>query len=251
MRQAEPNGPVFALEAVGKRFGYRAALSEVSCEVPAGAFALLLGSNGAGKTTLLRLLSTLMRPSSGRILFRGQALPGAAPEARRNLGMISHESRLYPDLTARENLRVFGRLYGVQGLAARIARALGEVRLDDVADVPVRAYSSGMLKRLSIARLLLYGPRVLLLDEPYSGLDQASIALLDAFLADFQRQGGTTVMVTHQFTGGVALATRALVLHQGRLVYNQPAQGLTPGRCAELLQQAGAGDPSPAAAGGS
>ena len=102
----------------------------------------------------------------------------------------------------------------------------------------VRAFSSGMLKRLSIARLQLYGPRVLLLDEPYSGLDQASIALLDDYLAHFREAGGTTVMVTHQFTAGVALTTQALVLHRGRLVYNQSAQGLTPARCAELLQEA-------------
>ena len=243
--------PVFTLEAVGKRFGYRAALEAVSAEIPAGAFALLLGSNGAGKTTLLRLLSTLMRPSSGRILFRGEALPAASARARHDLGMISHDSRLYPDLTAKENLRVFGRLYEVAGLPARIAAALEQVHLDDVTDVPVRAFSSGMLKRLSIARLLLYGPRVLLLDEPYSGLDQASIALLDAFLADFQRGGGTTVMVTHQFTAGVGLATRALVLHRGSLVYNQPAQGLTPGRCAELLQEAGTGGAPAAARAGS
>jgi len=238
--------PVYTVEAVGKRFGYRSALDAVSFVVPEGAFALLLGSNGAGKTTLLKLLSTLMRPSSGRLLFRGQALPGASAQARQDLGMISHDSRLYLDLTARENLRVFGRLYAVAGLPARIASALAEVHLDDVADVPVRAFSSGMLKRLSIARLLLYKPRVLLLDEPYSGLDQASIGLLDDFLAGFQRAGGTTVMVTHQFTAGVGLATRALVLHQGRLVYNQPVQGLTPSRCAALLQAAGA---APAAVG--
>lgn len=229
---------VFTLETVGKRFGYRAALEELSLEVPEGAFTLLLGSNGAGKTTLLKLLSTLMRPSSGRILFRGHALPGAAARARQDLGMISHDSRLYPDLTARENLRIFGRLYAVPELGARIADALAEVRLDDVADVPVRAFSSGMLKRLSIARLQLYGPRVLLLDEPYSGLDQASIALLDDYLARFRAGGGTTVMVTHQFTAGVALTTQALVLHRGRLVYNQAAQGLTPARCAELLHEA-------------
>jgi heme exporter protein A len=233
-----PAEPVYRLEAVCKRFGYRDALREVGCEIEPGAFVLLLGGNGAGKTTLLGLLSTLMRPSSGRIAFRGQALPGAAPRARRELGVISHESRLYLDLTARENLRLFGRLYGVAELTARSAAALAAVGLDDVADVPVRAFSSGMLKRVAIARLRLYEPRVLLLDEPYSGLDQASLALLDGYLADFAAQGGTTVLVTHQFTAGVALATRALVLHRGRLVYNRAAYGLTPAHCAELLLEA-------------
>ncbi|HKI98638.1 MAG TPA: heme ABC exporter ATP-binding protein CcmA [bacterium] len=232
---------IFAVQSVGKRFGYRDALSDVSFSVPTGAFTLMLGSNGAGKTTLLKLLSTLMRPSSGTVLFRGESMTAAAARVRQDLGMISHDSRLYLDLTARENLRVFGRLYGVETLSDTIASALAEVRLDDVADVPVRAFSSGMLKRLSIARLRLYRPRVLLLDEPYSGLDQASIALLDEFLAGFQSGGGTTVMVTHQFTAGVALASHALVLHQGKLVYNQSTQGLTPARCAELLQETGAG----------
>jgi heme exporter protein A len=236
---------VFTLEAVGKTFGYRTALEEVSLEVAPGEFVLLLGNNGAGKTTLLRILSTLMRPSSGRVLFRGRPFPAAAPQARQDLGMISHESRCYPDLTALENLRVFGTLYGVEQVGARAREALANVRLADVEDIPARAFSSGMLKRLSIARLLLYRPRVLLLDEPYSGLDQASIALLDEFLAGFLRNGGTTVMVTHQFTAGVALATHALVLHQGRLVYNRPAEALTPARCAELLQDTGAGGAPP------
>jgi heme exporter protein A len=239
---------VFTLEAVGKTFGYRTALEEVSLEVAPGEFVLLLGNNGAGKTTLLRILSTLMRPSSGRVLFRGRPFPAAAPQARQDLGMISHESRCYPDLTALENLRVFGTLYGVEQVGARAREALANVRLADVEDIPARAFSSGMLKRLSIARLLLYRPRVLLLDEPYSGLDQASIALLDDFLGRFRDQGGTTVMVTHQFTGGVSLATRIVVLQQGRLVYNLPAGGATAEQCAELLHRVGGRHPPPAGA---
>jgi heme ABC exporter ATP-binding subunit CcmA len=226
---------------VGKRFGYRAALEAVSLDVAEGEFMLLLGNNGAGKTTLLRVLSTLMQPSSGNIAFRGEPFPKGAPMARGDLGMISHDSRCYPDLTAVENLKVFGTLYGVVDLAGRIDKALAEVRLEDVRDLPARAYSSGMLKRLAIARLLLYHPRVLLLDEPYSGLDQDSIVILDDFLRRFREEGGTTVMVTHQFTGGVGLATRVVILHRGRLVYNFPASQITPDRCAELLQQHGRG----------
>ena len=230
---------VFALTAVGKHFGYRTALEAVSLEVTEGEFVLLLGGNGAGKTTLLKILSTLMRPSAGSVLFRGEPFPGAAPLARRDLAMISHESRLYADLTALENLRLFGTLYGLHGLMAPAREALAEVRLADVADIPVRSFSSGMLKRLAIARLLLQRPRVLLLDEPYAGLDQGSVTLLDDYLSRFTRQGGTTIMVTHQFTGGVRLCTRIVILHQGRLVYNRPACAPTAERCAELLGRYG------------
>lgn len=232
-----PASKVYELEQVGKRFGYRPALEEVSFSVEEGDFVLLLGNNGAGKTTLLRILSTLMRPSSGRVLFRGEPMERTAQSARSSLGMISHESRFYLDLTARENLHVFGKLYGVANLRARIARVLEEVRLEGAPNIPVRGYSSGMLKRLSIARFLLYQPKVLLLDEPYSGLDLDSLGLLDQFLEEFRNQGGTTVMVTHQFTGGVGLATRIVLLQRGRLVYNQSVSGVTPEKCADLLRQ--------------
>lgn len=235
--------PVYSLSSVGKRFGYRSVLENISLDVAPGEFVLLLGNNGAGKTTLLRILSTLARPSSGEVRFRGAPMAGNEA-ARAEVGMISHDSRFYPDLTAWENLRVFGTLYRVQDLRTRTAEALAEVRLDDVPDIPVRGFSSGMLKRLAIARLLLYHPDVLLLDEPYSGLDQASIRLLDGFLGAFRDGGGTTVMVTHQFTGGVALSNRAVILQRGRLVYNQAVEGLTPEQCAALLQQHG--NPEPA-----
>lgn len=230
---------VYSMEGVGKRFGYRAALEDVSFEIAEGEFVLLLGNNGAGKTTLLKILSTLMRPSSGRLAFRGEPFPAAASSARRDLGMISHDSHSYPDLTALENLRVFGTLYRVPDLRRRCVEALEAAQLGDVPNVPVRSFSSGMLKRLSIAKVMLYRPRVLLLDEPYSGLDMSSVELLDAFLRRFQAGGGTTVMVTHQFTGGIALATRIAVLLKGRLVYNQEEHQVTAAHCAELLHRFG------------
>jgi heme exporter protein A len=234
--EATPGPPAFRLEGVGKRYGHAVVLDGLSFDVPSGESVLLLGNNGAGKSTLLRILSTLMRPSAGLLRFRGAALPQAAQAARRELGMISHDPRLYGDLTARENLRVFGTLYGVAELAPAIAGALEEVRLEHVPDVPVRTFSSGMLKRLALARLLLQRPTVLLLDEPYSGLDQASVALFDAFLERFRRQGGTTLLVTHQFTPGVEGFTRVVILHGGSLVYNQSVTGLNAAACAALLR---------------
>lgn len=231
--------PIYTMEGLGKRFGYRAALEDVSFEIMEGEFVLLLGNNGAGKTTLLKILSTLMRPSSGLLSFRGQPFPAAAAAARGDLGTISHDSHSYPDLTALENLRIFGTLYRVPDLARRCLEVLEATQLGDVPNVPSRAFSSGMLKRLSIARVMLYRPRVLLLDEPYSGLDQSSVGMLDSFLREFRDGGGTTVMVTHQFTGGVGLATCIVVLLSGTLVYNQKEEGVTAARCAELLHELG------------
>ena len=230
--------PLFSLSGIGKRFGYRWVLRDVSLDIGQGAFTLLLGNNGAGKSTMMRMLCTLMRPSMGEIRFRGEPLRGDTAQARGEIGVISHESRCYPDLTAQENLKVFGTLYGVSALSGAIVEALERVGLSHAAGIPARAFSSGMLKRLSIARLMLYQPRALLLDEPHSGLDQESIGLLDQYLRDFQAGGGTTIMITHQFTGSVSLADQVVVLQQGRLMYNQPESGITPARCAALLQEA-------------
>jgi heme exporter protein A len=236
--------PVFTLAGVTKRFGYRTVLRDISFGIEAGEFVLVLGNNGAGKSTLLKLVSSLMRPSEGELSFAGRPYRAAGPDLRRALGMISHESRLYGDLTARENLHLFGTLYGVAELKARIAAALAEVRLEGYPDLPTRAFSSGMLKRLSLARLLLYEPTVLLLDEPYSGLDLTSVELLDRFLRRFRDRGGTTLLITHQFTGGVGLATRILVLQQGALVYNRHEQDVTGQRCAALLAEYGGAAPA-------
>lgn len=237
--------PVFSLDRVSKRFGYAFALREVSFELAEGEFALLLGNNGAGKSTLLRILSTLMRPSAGIVRYRGAPYPASHAPARQELGVMSHESRLYGDLTAEENLRLFGTLYGVPELPAAIGAALRRVGLHDVPGVPTRAFSSGMVKRLALARLLIQRPRVLLLDEPYSGLDQGSLELFDAYLEEFRAGGGTTLLVTHQFTNGLGRCGRVLVLHRGRLVYNRPAAGLDAAACAALLREHAGGMPAP------
>lgn len=229
--------PVFSARDVGKRFGHRHILRALSFEIASGDFLLLLGSNGAGKSTLLRILSSLMRPSSGEMEFNGRPYAKAGAELRGAIGMVSHESQFYGDLTARENLKVFGGLYGVENLGEKIPAVLQQMRLDTFPDVPVRAFSSGMTKRLALGRLALYQPRVLLLDEPYSGLDQDSVKLLDNFLRTFKEGGGTTVMVTHQLARGVAHCSHLMILHQGGLVYNQPATKLTGDRCAALLDQ--------------
>ncbi len=237
--------PLFSVSTLSKRFGHRFVLEDISFEIFPGDFLLLLGSNGAGKSTLLKILSSLMRQSGGSLHFDGKPYSAAAAGLRKAIGMISHESQFYGDLTARENLRVFGTLYGVQDLRGKITTALEEFDLAGFPEVPVRAFSSGMVKRLALGRLALYDPRVLLLDEPYSGLDQDSVKLLDAFLERFKGSGGTTVMVTHQFTRGVAHCDRLLILHQGALVYNQQVQNITGDHCATLLDRYSHAPPPP------
>ena len=229
--------PLFSATNLGKRFGHRQILRELSFQVEAGEFLLLLGSNGAGKSTLLKIMSSLMRPSNGRLLFKGRPYAAVGAELRAAIGMISHESQFYGDLTARENLKVYGALYNVENLTRKIPAVLEEVRLNTYPDVPVRAFSSGMTKRLALGRLALFQPQVLLLDEPYSGLDQDSVKLLDFYLERFKSSGGTTVLVTHQLARGAAHSTCLMILHQGALVYNQAAEGLTGDRCAALLDQ--------------
>ena len=229
--------PLFSATDVGKRFGHRHILRALSFEIQSGAFLLLLGSNGAGKSTLLRILSSLMRPSSGEIRFNGRPYSKSGVELRGAVGMVSHESQFYGDLTARENLKVFGGLYGVEDLAKKIPAVLESMRLDAFPDVPVRAFSSGMTKRLALGRLALYEPRVLLLDEPYTGLDQDSVKLLDSFLSTFKEGGGTTVMVTHQVARGASHCNHLMILHEGGLVYNQHAAEFTGDRCAALLDE--------------
>ena len=233
--------PEFSLRGVVKRFGHRTVLRDLSLEIPRGEIVLLLGENGAGKSTLLRLLSALTRPSGGELLFRGRPLQGDVAQAmRRELGVLSYEARLYPDLTARENLRVFGTLHGVPDLAARVERELERVGLGDVPEVPVRTFSSGMSKRLGLARLLLNEPRIVLLDEPYAALDARSQGLMDSLLHNLRAAGGTAVVVTHQFPPGVSACTRAAILHQGILRYNQPVERLDAAGCAALLRQVAA-----------
>jgi heme exporter protein A len=230
--------PEFSLRSLAKRYGHRTVLRDLTLDIVPGEIVLLLGENGAGKSTLLRLLAALTRPSDGELLFRGLPLKGEAAQGlRRDLGVLSYEARLYPDLTARENLRVFGTLHGVVDWKDRSEAVLERAGLREVPEVPVRAFSSGMTKRLGLARLLLTRPRVVLLDEPYASLDGASQGLIDELLRELRASGGTAVVVTHQFPAGVSVCTRAIVLQQGTLRYNQPVSNLDAAACVALLRQ--------------
>ncbi|CAK7040315.1 MAG: ABC transporter ATP-binding protein NatA [Paraeggerthella hongkongensis] len=202
---------------LSKVFGNRRAVDNVSIEVPQGAFLSIFGPNGAGKTTFLRVLSTLARASSGSATLMGIDIKEEPDKARDHIGLISHNSMLYPDLTAEQNLLIYARLYGVENPEARVLELLESVELKHRRLDVVRTFSRGMTQRLSIARALIHDPDVVFLDEPYSGLDPHAVEIFDE-LIEQQREGRTFVMVSHDLQKGFAMCTHALVLAKGKVV---------------------------------
>ncbi len=204
-------------EGLTKVFGGRRAVDDVTFAVPQGAFLSIFGPNGAGKTTLLRLLATLGRATSGQAWLMGIDVKEEPDRAREHLGLISHNSMLYPDLTAEENLMIYARLYGVEDPRSRVLELLDAVELKHRRLDVVRTFSRGMTQRLSIARALIHDPDVVFLDEPYSGLDPHAVEIFDDLIAS-TRAGRTFVMVSHDLQKGFAMCTHALVLSKGRVV---------------------------------
>jgi heme exporter protein A len=200
-----------------RSFGGRRAVNGVDFTLDEGDCLALFGPNGAGKTTLLRVLAGLLKPSGGMAKVAGVTLPGG-PELRALIGLISHASMLYGALTARENVEFAARLYGVRDPRAAATASLARMKMLGRADSPVRALSRGMQQRVSIARAMVHAPRLVLLDEPFTGLDDAGAAALGELLAELRAHGTTLVLVTHNIQEGLSLATHAAIMQEGRLV---------------------------------
>ena len=209
--------PAITVEHLTKSFGGRKAVDNVSFTLPEGAFLSVFGPNGAGKTTLLRMLATLARPTEGAITLAGISLKEEPEQAREAIGLISHNPMLYPDLTAEENLLLYANLYGVRDPQKRVVELLDAVGLKHRRLDRVRTFSRGMTQRVSIARALVNDPSVVLLDEPYSGLDPHAMRIFDELIASV-RANRTFVMVSHDLDKGLALADHVLVLARGRVV---------------------------------
>ncbi|MCS6773483.1 MAG: heme ABC exporter ATP-binding protein CcmA [Anaerolineae bacterium] len=208
-------------QGIGKRFGLRPVLRGITLCVERGEFVAVLGPNGAGKTTLLRILATLARPDVGTLLVNSVDAVRYPERARQMIGLVSHQSLIYGDLTAAENLRFYGRLYGLGGdvLEVRVEQVLRQMNLWARRDDRARTFSRGMTQRLTIARALLHDPAVLLLDEPFTGLDQASAAALSALLHESATHGRAVVMTTHEIQRGLEGISRALILRNGRIAH--------------------------------
>lgn len=230
MYEPVSSSPALQLDALERRYGERIALSGVSLSLPAGQTLVVFGPNGAGKTTLLRILATLLRPHAGTVEVLGKRLPAEGWAVRGQIGFLGHESLLYRELSAEENLRYHARLHGVGG--QRVAQVLEAVGMDGRAREPVKTLSRGMVQRVAVARAVLHEPEVLLLDEPYANLDPAARAQVAGLIG--AQSGCTRVVCSHDPGGGVAEADVVLGLRQGRQILLKPAEQVHEGEIASL-----------------
>ncbi|MBI2490994.1 MAG: heme ABC exporter ATP-binding protein CcmA [Candidatus Rokubacteria bacterium] len=219
--------PLVSVSDLRKTFGAHRALDGVALDVAGGEAVALLGANGAGKTTLLKILATLLRPTRGRVMVAGHDAVREPEAVRRHLGLVAHGAHVYEDLTARENLAFWTALGGARVPAADLAAALAAVELERHAGERVRTFSAGMKRRLSLARFVLARPRVLLLDEPFAGLDQRAKKWLEEYLQAFKAGGGAIVMATHSFGRELAVADRIAILAGGAIALEAPRGPLT------------------------
>jgi heme exporter protein A len=241
---SEADIPMIEVMNLTKSFGAKHALRGVNLRVMPGESLVLFGPNGAGKSTLVRILSSLSRPTSGTVRIGGLDLAKHADGIRRYLGVVSHAPLLYDSLTAAENLRFFGGLYGMAKPDERIKAMLQRVGLYGRRGDLVRTFSRGMLQRLAIARALLHDPEVLLLDEPDTGLDPQAAEMLHGLLSELSgriavgsassngdeapvERPRTIVTVTHSIERGLAIADRVVILANGRVSYEAAVKGVT------------------------
>jgi heme exporter protein A len=217
MPHPPPDSPIVEATSLSRAFAGRKAVDGVSFALGEGESLAIFGPNGAGKTTLLRMLAGLLKPSGGSARIGGVKLPGG-PEVRAVVGLISHASMLYGALTARENVELAAKLYGIRDPRVAAERSLARMRILERADAPVRALSRGMQQRVSIARAMVHAPRLVLLDEPFTGLDAAGAAALSEALGELRTHGAALVLVTHNLDEGLSLATHLAIMREGRFV---------------------------------
>jgi ABC-type multidrug transport system ATPase subunit len=211
-----------SIREVSRNFGRRRALARVSLDCRAGEIVGLLGPNGAGKSTLLAIVSTLATPSSGEVRYGGRTAKEIGAPLRAKIGVLSHDLHLYSELSARENLVFFGRLYGIADADTLATAALERARLEDRGGDVVSGFSRGMRQRLALERALLHRPRLLLLDEPFTGLDEASTVGLIGRLRELRSSGCITLVATHDLDVAEAVLDKAIILQDGKLVSNEP-----------------------------
>lgn len=210
------------MRGLSKSYGRTQVLSDLTLQVPWGETLTVLGPNGSGKTTLIKTLATLAKPDSGEVHIAGMSTRRSGVSVRRAIGVVTHEPLLYDGLTAAENLRFFARMFALDRINERISAVADRMAIASRLDARVGTLSHGMRRRLSIARALLHSPRVLILDEPESGLDQQALSMLDALIADARQVNRTILMTTHNFERGIALADRVAILSRGRIAYDGP-----------------------------
>ena len=225
------------LADVSRHFGRRRAVSHVSLTINGGDILGLLGPNGAGKSTLIGMLATLVAPSTGSISYGEMKGSAVGAEVRRRIGVLAHELHLYPELTARQNLEFFARMYGLS-VDGTVDRALESADLGDRGHDQVLGFSRGMRQRLALERALLHKPRLVLLDEPFTGLDDRAVTLVADRFRQLAAGGAIVILATHDLDLADGLITRMAVVRGGRLLMDAPAKGGTRQQYRALMEQA-------------
>jgi heme exporter protein A len=210
------------LNDVSRHFGRRRALSRVTLTARSGEIIGLLGPNGAGKSTMIGLLATLAAPTSGDVRYGGASAASLGPALRRRIGLLAHELLVYPELSARQNLAFFAALYGLDPDAI-VPAALVRAGLDDRADDVVGGFSRGMRQRLALERALLHDPRLVLFDEPFTGLDDDAAQTVSARLRTIAAAGAIVIVATHDLEIAEQLVTRVVLVRNGKLISDEPA----------------------------
>ena len=211
-----PNTPALELRDVSKRYGSHWAIARLNYTLPVGRSLLLTGENGAGKTTLLRMMATAAFPTAGEVLLFGQSTRHHYAQLRTHIGLLSPQTFLYENLTAFQNLSLAAQLAGLRNATAKVNSLLERMGLTAQAKNHVRQFSTGMRKRLAIARLFIKTPKLALLDEPFTGLDEAGTARMEELILELQASSTTVVMATHLTKRGQALTQERLHLAHGR-----------------------------------
>ena len=206
------------LTDLSRHFGRRKAVSRVSLSMQSGDIVGLLGPNGAGKSTLLGMLATLVAPTTGSLTYGGRRIGDVGEGIRGRIGVLAHELHLYPELTARQNLEFFARLHGLSDVEALVAAALEQANLGDRGDDQVASFSRGMRQRLALERCLLHRPRLVLLDEPFTGLDDRAVGIVADRLKRIAADGAIVILATHDLDVADGLITRMAVVRSGRLL---------------------------------
>ncbi|RMF85287.1 MAG: heme ABC exporter ATP-binding protein CcmA [Nitrospinota bacterium] len=217
-----PDEIILRVEGLTKAFGEIKALQGIDLTLRRGEFLTIFGPNGAGKTTLIKILSSLVKPTAGRFTINQYTAREHGEAMRRLIGVISHRTFLYPQLTAYENLAFYGEMYEISALDSRIMQLLGMVGLKHRAHDPVRTFSRGMQQRLSIARALIHDPPLLFLDEPYTGLDPHASELLRDLLLRLHDQERSIILTTHNLSRGLEMCDRVAIQVAGRIVFSAP-----------------------------
>lgn len=218
---------IIAAKGIGKRFGYKTVLRHVDLLLKQGDSLALFGPNGAGKTTLIQILCSLMQPTSGHVKIAGYDTRYERQNLCKVVGVVAHHTFLYDNLSACENLKFYGTMYGVINLKKKIEKLIREVGLGEYRNERVHTFSRGMQQRLSVARAIIHDPLILFLDEPYTGLDPQGAEDFKQILQDFRKQGKTILMTSHDLNKGLELCNRVAILASGRLVYDEDLSKLT------------------------